>query len=147
MGLRSWHSPFLRKLDFDYMNLTQRSRAQAPAMIWDDSQTTIKWLRNYGHHAKTKHIDTAILSIREHVIEFKTLDVDYVDTTSQIADALTKSLPPAHHWNLVRFMLGKQVPSQFWKRSSEPEGGYHSTSKQAAAKSPADPKSTGQVLV
>ena len=46
----------------------------------------------------------------EHVIEFKTLDVDYVDTAAQIADALTKPLPPAHHWNLVRFMLGKQVP-------------------------------------
>ena len=104
------------------MNLTQRSRAQAPAMIWGDNQTTIKWLRNYGHHAKTKHIDTAVLSIREHVIEFKTLDVDYVDTAAQIADALTKSLPPAHHWNLVRFMLGRQAPSQFWKRSSEPEG-------------------------
>ena len=87
-------------------------------MIWDDNQTTIKWLRNYGHHAKTKHIDTAVLCIREHVIEFKALDVDYVITTSQVADVLTKALTPQHHWDLTRFMLGSQVPPRFWHKTT-----------------------------
>ena len=112
---------FLRKLDYDYMNHAQRSKAQAPTMIWDDNQTTIKWLKTHGHHAKTKHIDTAVLSIREHIIELKALDVDYVDTVAQVADVLTKSLTPAHHWNLSRFMLGKQVPSRLWHKRNDSE--------------------------
>ena len=90
-------------------------------MIWDDNETTIKRLRNYGHHAKTKHIDTAVLSIREHVIEFKALDVDYVQTHSQVADVLTKALTPQHHWDLARFMLGKQVPSRLWHKRNDSE--------------------------
>ena len=112
---------FLRKLDFDYMNVTQQSRTPDPTMIWDDNHTTIKWLKDYGHHAKTKHIDTAVLSIREHVIEFKELDVDYVETKSQVADVMTKALTPAHHWSLARFMLGKQVPSRFWQKRPSAE--------------------------
>ena len=91
-------------------------------MIWEDNATTIKWLKAHGYHAKTKHIDTAVLSIREHVIDFKDLDVDYVTTDSQVADALTKSLTPAAHWSLARFMLGKQVPSWLWrKRTADAE--------------------------
>ena len=64
-------------------------------MIWDDNQTTIKWLRNFGHHPKTKHIDTAVMSIREHVIDLKTLDVDFVKTASQVADVLTMQVAHA----------------------------------------------------
>ena len=88
-------------------------------MIWDDNQTTIKWLRNFGHHPKTKHIDTAVMSIREHVIDLKTLDVDFVKTASQVADVLTKTLAVRHHWDLARFMLGKQVPARFWHKPTE----------------------------
>lgn len=110
---------FLRKLDYDYMNHAQRSKPQAPAMVWDDNQTTIKWLSSYGHHAKTKHIETAVLPIREQLIEFNTLAVDYVQTQDQVGDVLTKSLPPIQHWHLSRFMLGKQVPMRFWHSHTE----------------------------
>ena len=88
-------------------------------MVWDDNQTTIKWLSSYGHHAKTKHTETAVLSIREQLIEFNTLAVDYVQTQDQVGDVLTKSLPPIQHWHLSRFMLGKQVPMRFWHSRTE----------------------------
>ena len=56
---------FLRKLDYDYMNHAQRSKAQAPTMIWDDNQTTIKWLKTHGNHAKT-HRHRGAVNPRTH---------------------------------------------------------------------------------
>ena len=67
-------------------------------MIWDDNESCIKWLKNHCLHSKTKHIETAVLSIRDEMIRYKTLDVEYVPTHAQIADQLTKILTPKQHW-------------------------------------------------
>ena len=49
-----------------------------------------------------------------------TLQYLRLDYSEAAADSLTKALQPAHHWSLVRFMLGKQVPSWLWqKRNAE----------------------------
>lgn len=86
-------------------------------MIYDDNESCIKWLKNHCLHQKTKHIETAVLSIREQVMQFKTLWVEPVRTDHQVADALTKILAPRHHWSLVKHMLGIQIPDS-WKRQS-----------------------------
>jgi hypothetical protein len=85
---------WLRKLELDYMSHAQQSKTHAPTMIWDDSNTCIKWLRNHCLHSKTKHIETPVLSIRDELIRFKSPDVDYVHTTQQLADNLTKIQTP-----------------------------------------------------
>jgi len=108
---------WLRKLEFDFMSTTEQAATHAPTMIYDDNESCIKWLKNNCLHQKTKHIETAVLSIREHVNEFKELDVAPIGTEQQVADVLTKTLAPRHHWPLAKFMLGEQIPSA-WKRQS-----------------------------
>ena len=52
-------------------------------------------------------------SLREEIQEFDTINVKYIDTTRQMADALTKSLSPAVHWRLISPMLGMPIPHAF----------------------------------
>ena len=59
---------WLRKLEFDYMSHAQQAKTQPPSMIYCDNEACIKWLRNYCLHSKTKHIETAVLSIRDELI-------------------------------------------------------------------------------
>ena len=106
---------WLRKLEYDFMSIAEQNSTHAPTMIYDDNESCIKWLKNNCLHQKTKHIETAVLSIREQVNEFKQLDVSPVKTDQQIADVLTKSLAPRHHWSLTKYLLGEQIPDA-WKR-------------------------------
>ncbi|KAG3031009.1 hypothetical protein PC120_g3394 [Phytophthora cactorum] len=59
--------------------------------VWEDNQGAIALASNAGYHARTKHVDTRHHFIRENV-ERGTLKVDYIDTTRQLADMLTKAL-------------------------------------------------------
>jgi hypothetical protein len=105
---------WLRKLEYDYMSHTQQSKVHPPTMIWDDNESCIKWLKNHCLHSKTKHIETAVLSIRDEMIRYKTLDVEYVPTHAQIADQLTKILTPKQHWSLARHALGARIPTHWF---------------------------------
>ena len=40
-------------------------------------------------------------ALREDVTEFENLDMEYIDTTRQMADVMTKNLSPKVHWQLV----------------------------------------------
>ena len=42
--------------------------------------------------------------------EFGNLDIEYIDTTCQMADVMTKNLSPKVHWRLVVPMLNVQIP-------------------------------------
>ena len=42
--------------------------------------------------------------------EFGNLDIEYIDTTRQLADVMTKNLSPKVHWRLVAPMLNVQIP-------------------------------------
>ena len=44
------------------------------------------------------------------VTEFENLDIEYIDTTRQMADVMTKNLSPKVHWRLVAPMLNVQIP-------------------------------------
>ena len=115
---------FLRKLMLDFTDRAQTDKPQDATIIYSDSVTAIKWLKNKSHHAATKHIDTATLSIRQHVMEFNNLNVKYIRTSDQIADVLTKPLDHMLHWRHTRRLLGiKYDLSQTASSRTSLEGG------------------------
>lgn len=57
-----------------------------------DNQSAIKLINNPVYHKKTKHIDVKFNFIREKVQQ-KLIDIQYVQSSEQLADILTKALP------------------------------------------------------
>ena len=49
-------------------------------------------------------------ALHEDVTEFENLDIEYIDTTRQVADVMTKNLSLKVHWRLVAPMLDVQIP-------------------------------------
>jgi hypothetical protein len=60
--------------------------------VWCDNQSTIKIARSAASVERTKHIKRKYLKIRE-LIRNGILEIDYVETTQQVADIFTKALP------------------------------------------------------
>jgi hypothetical protein len=129
---------FLRKLDRDFRNtpLAQRdAQARAwydfstssnltdapnddapPTVIFEDNEATIKWVQNPCHHARTKHIDVCYHFVRDEASpQRNNICVKYINTSSQLADVMTKQLNPGQHWFLVSFIMNVQT----FRKSSE----------------------------
>ena len=114
---------WIRKLEYAFSDPTERvadaaggkavwTRTKGPAIkLWEDNKACIKWVKNPCAHSRTKHIDVPLKSLREEIQEVESIDVEYIDTTRQLADVLTKSLSPKVHWRLVSPMLGVPIPS------------------------------------
>ena len=82
-----------------------RATVCTPTRLHCDNRAAEMWTRNPHHHARQKHIDRCDLSIREQVLEFKTISVSLVPTQDQWADGFTKALPlPAFKTNVARLM-------------------------------------------
>jgi len=76
-----------------------------PTPLHEDSRAAEMWTRNPHHHARQKHIDRCDLSVREQVLEFKTITIRLVRTHEQLADCFTKSLPiPAFRRNVEQLL-------------------------------------------
>jgi hypothetical protein len=115
-------APWLRKLEYAFSDPTGRlsdnadgsahwRRTTQPATkTFEDNRCTIKWVLNPCDHSKVKHIDVPLKALREDVTEFGNLDIEYIDTTRQLADVMTKNLSPKVHWRLVAPMLNVQIP-------------------------------------
>ena len=77
---------------------------KATTIIWEDNQGTIALSKNPSKRKISKHIDIRHHFIRQHVKE-KTVELRYIRTNENAADALTKPLPrPAfvkHRWTLM----------------------------------------------
>jgi hypothetical protein len=62
---------------------------------------------NPRFHGRTKHIEVNFHFVREHVA-YRQLDVRFISSADQLADAFTKSLPAAkldlfcHNLNLIK---------------------------------------------
>ena len=107
-----------------FSDRAQTDKPQDATVIYSDSVTAIKWLKNKSHHAATKHIDTAMLPIKQHVMEFKNLNVKYIRTADQVADVMTKPLDHTLHWPHTRYLLGiKYDLYQTASSSTSLEGG------------------------
>jgi hypothetical protein len=74
-----------------------------------DNQAAIGMIRNPVHFAKSKHIEIRYFFCRE-LYQGGELEVEYVRTTENLADVMTKSLREAEHWKFC---------SQITKSSNE----------------------------
>lgn len=63
-----------------------------------DNQSAIKLIHNPIYHKRTKHIDIRYNFIREKV-EQNIINIEYVNSSNQLADFLTKALPPSKFIN------------------------------------------------
>jgi len=66
----------------------------SPTVLHVDNQSAIAIAKNPEFHDRTKHIDVHYHFLRQ-VIEDGTVELCYTPTGDQVADALTKGLPPA----------------------------------------------------
>ena len=63
----------------------------SPITIYCDSQPAIAILKNEGDHSRSKHFNIKYHAVRERVAR-KEIEVEYIETRSNIADILTKAL-------------------------------------------------------
>ena len=103
-----------------------KTRVAAPSLVQGDILVQVGFDKSKGKFQfarfREEDADSAAItskSLREEIQEFDTINVKYIDTTRQMADALTKSLSPAVHWRLISPMLGMPIPHAFKSTSSE----------------------------
>lgn len=78
-----WYRRLLANLDY--------KQGQATC-LFSDNQSTIRVVHNPEFHCQTKHINVVYHFIQEHQ-RVDDIDMQYVNTTAQLADLLTKALP------------------------------------------------------
>lgn len=64
--------------------------------MFDDNQGAIKLAENDAYRPRTKHIDVKYHALREK-IENKTIILDFVETSMNMADSLTKAVYADKH--------------------------------------------------
>lgn len=64
-----------------------------PVMLRVDNQSAIRLVKNNQIHSKIKQLDIRMLAVRERD-KNKWIDVEYINTLEEVADMLTKPLPP-----------------------------------------------------
>ena len=64
---------------------------QEPTTVLTDSQSCISMVKNQKFSNRTKHIETRFFYVREQATEGKVI-LEYVSTTENIADLMTKPL-------------------------------------------------------
>ena len=75
----------------------------SPTILHIDNQSAIAIARNPEFHECTKHIDVRYHFLRQ-VVDDGALELVYTPTQDQVADVLTKGLPPASHIKFARAM-------------------------------------------
>jgi transposase InsO family protein len=75
-----------------------------PGLIKGDNRGAIALTKNTKDHGKVKHIDIRHHYIRE-LLRSEAISVEYVSTTDNLADFLTKPLPRDHHHRILQALL------------------------------------------
>jgi hypothetical protein len=78
-----WFRNFMKELGFDQ---------NSPTPLYVDNQSAIAIAKNPESHSRMKHIDLRYHFIQERVKD-GSLELLYIPTGDQLADALTKALP------------------------------------------------------
>ena len=74
--------------------LAELNYAQDSTLVYNDNQACLASIRNPGsHHQRLKHVDIKYHFLRE-VVQDGTLALDYISTSDNLADILTKPLQP-----------------------------------------------------
>jgi hypothetical protein len=76
--------------------LSELGQGTHPTPLLIDNQSTIAIAKNPKFHNCTKHINIYYHFLQQ-VINNNTVELEYVPTGNQVADVLTKGLPPALH--------------------------------------------------
>ncbi|KAB2044571.1 hypothetical protein ES319_D01G100700v1 [Gossypium barbadense] len=64
-------------------------------VVWCDNSATVSVAENPTHHARMKHVTIDHHFVRENILA-GLLQVNFVPSTQQIADVLTKPITPKH---------------------------------------------------
>lgn len=80
-----------------------------PTVMRTDNEACIAIASSERVTRRNKHIDLHFHFIRECVLEFKDLVMEWTSTTDNLADMLTKALPPAVFDRLLNIMFGNEV--------------------------------------
>ncbi len=75
-----------------------------PTILWEDNQACIAQSKNPVNHKRCKHILIKYHYLR-HLTASNIVRLEYIVTKSQIADALTKPLPPSDFSRLSPFIV------------------------------------------
>jgi hypothetical protein len=79
-------------------------RSKKPIILCEDNKAAILYSDHPGDYRRKKHIDTRKYFLRDAVINDE-IKLEYMNTTEQLADGLTKALTPDHHLQGVRGLL------------------------------------------
>ena len=90
-----WMNRLLQQLGF---------KSSKPITLYEDNKAAILFSDHPGDHRRSKHIDTRKYFLRDAVINGE-IKLEYIKTTDQLADGLTKALTPDHHLQGVRGLL------------------------------------------
>jgi hypothetical protein len=86
------------------MLLQQMLNINISARVWCDNQSAIALARSDGYSERTKHIDTRHHFIKQHVRD-GLIDLQWIPTTDQLADILTKTVDRTTHITLTNRLL------------------------------------------
>jgi hypothetical protein len=80
--------------------------AEGPTTIWEDNKSSIDFARNsISCHSRAKHIDIRYHFVKD-LVNTNIMNLKYIPTEHQIADAFTKPLPRDRFQKLRNFALG-----------------------------------------
>ena len=79
-------------------------KSKKPITLYEDNKAAILFSDHPGDHRRSKHIDTRKYFLRDAVTNGE-IKLEYINTTEQLADGLTKALTPDHHLQSLRSLL------------------------------------------
>jgi hypothetical protein len=86
--------------------LLELSYPQATTVLQEDNQGAIFTAGNDVSAGKLRHVRMKFHAVREHVLVFKTVALHFCPSDENVADIMTKALPPPRFAMLARRALG-----------------------------------------
>jgi hypothetical protein len=87
-----WISALLKEINL---------RGRGPITLLQDNQSVISLSVNPVNHKRSKHYRVAMAYVRD-LVERRVVKLEYCPTEDMVADVLTKALPEAQHWKLLK---------------------------------------------
>jgi hypothetical protein len=88
------------------LNVTLETNSLQNIKIFEDNRGALRWTSTLSEPNRTKHIDVAYHHIREWV-RIGSISILPVETSLQLADAMTKALPRPQHEFLMEKYCGE----------------------------------------
>jgi hypothetical protein len=79
-------------------------KSKKPITLYEDNKAAILFSDHPGDHRRSKHNDTRKYFLRDAVTNGE-IKLEYINTTEQLSDGLTKALTPDHHLQSLKSIL------------------------------------------